>query len=143
MSAYTVGQLLPEVVFNTTTVGVIAANIVTVDFFPGLIDPDYARSAGHRTVFMNTMSLLSLMDRFVLDIVPEGRIKSHEIAMRKPAYAGMALAIAGEVTAVSPFSGSRLVGAGSALDITVTVSAEGERCASGKVTVVVPYKDVL
>ncbi|WIW89506.1 hypothetical protein K3M67_05965 [Sphingobium sp. V4] len=138
MTSYAIGQTLPDVPFEPNSLAVIAANVATVDFFPGLIDPDYARKVGHKTVFMNTMTLLSLMDRFVLDWAPEGRVKSHELVMRKPAYAGMAVTVQGEVTGVSPFAGSNIAGPGTEIEVSIKIVGEDQLCTTGKVNIVVP-----
>lgn len=138
MSNYTVGSELPSASLKLDTMTVATGNIATADFFPGLIDPDYAREAGHETVFMNTMALQSLMNRYVLDWVPEGRIRWHEISMRKPAYAGVMLEITGEISAVSDFAGSSLVGPGTEIEVSLKIMGDGELRTLGKVGVVVP-----
>lgn len=139
MSEYFEGQKLPTVEFEVRSMAVITANIATLDFFPALIEADYAKSVGHRTIFMNTMSLLALMDRYVLDWAGrDAQIKSHELAMRKPVYADMTVNIDGTVTAVRPFAGSSLAGAGTEIEVSVTITADGGARTTGKVNFVVP-----
>jgi len=138
MSQYAVGDALPNMQFHCDTMSVIASNVATLDFFPGLIDPDFAREVGHDTVFMNTMTLLSLMDRYVLDWAPEGRISWHEISMRKPAYAGVPLDISGEIAAVADFPGNSLAGPGKEIEVSLKIVGEGQLRTLGKVGVVLP-----
>lgn len=138
MSNYAVGSELPRASLKCDTMTVVTANVATLDFFPGLIDPDYAREVGHDTVFMNTMTLQSLMNRYVLDWAPAGRISWHEISMRKPAYAGVMLEISGEVSAVSDYPGSSLVGPGVEIEVSIKIMGDGDLRTLGKVGVVVP-----
>lgn len=138
MNTYTIGNKLPSATLKCDTMTVITANVATSDFFPGLIDPDYARDVGHDTVFMNTMTLQSLMNRYVLDWAPEGRISWHEISMRKPAYAGIALEISGEISAVNDYPGSSLTGPGTEIEVSITIVGDGALRTVGKVAVVVP-----
>lgn len=138
MSNHAVGDILPTVPFQADGMQVITSNVATLDFYPGLIDTDFARQAGVETVFMNTMTLQSLMNRYVLDWAPSGRIVWHEIAMRKPAYAGVALEISGEIIAVSDYAGSSVVGPGKELVVSLKIVGGGDLRTVGKVAVVIP-----
>lgn len=138
MSIPTVGTALPPLSLSCDAMTVITANVATADFFPGLIDPDYAREIGHDTVFMNTMTLQALMNRYVLDWAPDGRISWHEISMRKPAYAGLSLEVSGEIMAATDYPGSGLVGPGTELEVAIKIFGDGDLRVVGKVGVVIP-----
>lgn len=139
MSTYrTPGERLPPLTLETDNMAVIVANVATMDFFAGLIDPDFARKVGHSSVFMNTMTQLSLMNRLVLEALPEARVKWHELTMRKPIYGGVTIEVSGEVAATRPFAGSKLAGPGTEIEFVVEIHAEGELRTKGKVAVVVP-----
>jgi len=138
MTSFAIGQQLPSLSLEPDTMGIIVGNVGTFDFFPGLIDPDFARSVGHKSAFMNTMVQLSLMDRFALEAMPEGRIRSHELTMRKPIYGGMALEVTGTVTGSAPFAGSKLAGPGTEYQIDLEIRVGADVHTKGKVSVVVP-----
>lgn len=138
MSSYAIGQELPPISIEPDTLAVIVGNASTFDFFPGLIDPDFARSVGHKTVFINTLQQLNMMNRLALEAMPEGRIKSNEIAMRKPVYAGEVIGVRGKVSGTVPFAGSKLAGPGTEYQLDVEIHVGDEVRTKGKVSVVLP-----
>ena len=138
MTGFAIGQDLPPITIEPDTLAVIVSNVGTFDFFPGLIDPDYARSVGHKTVFINTMIQLNMMNRLALEAMPEGRIRSHEIVMRKPLYGGEVIGVRGRVTGTAPFAGSKLAGPGTEVQLDVEIHVADEVRTKGKVSVVIP-----
>ena len=139
MNSYHQGQKLPTLKFEVKSMAVIAGTIAVLDFFPALIEREYAMSVGHEHIFMNTPLLLTLMDRYVLDWSgPAARIKSHGLVMRKPVYAGTTVDIDGTVTAIRPFAGSSLAGSGTEVEVALSITHEGEQRTKGSVTIVLP-----
>lgn len=137
MTRLTIGEALPPLSLTPDAVATIVSNIATLDLFPGLIDADYARAVGHRTVFMNTMTQLGLMNRMVLTAFPDGRIVANALTMRRPIYAGTALIVEGRIAGTGPFPGSPLSGPGVRLDITIELTSNGKVHTDGKVAVVI------
>ena len=96
------GTALPNVTVPITRFKTALTPAVTLDGYPGHFSSAYARAAGLKTVFMNTMPLLGLLDRFATDWAgAEAFIARHEIDMVRPIYAGDVLTISGSVRGVS------------------------------------------
>jgi hypothetical protein len=135
------GAELPALRFEVKYLSCVAASVATVDFFPALLDADYARSVGHPTIFMNTMTLFALIDRFVTDWSgADGFIHSHEVTMHRPTYAGITAEVTGSVTHVGEgpsqdIQWCRLV------EVAVSVSDAKGVTASGVVTVALPQTE--
>lgn len=131
------GQRLPVVTLEITKGRVAIAPAATLDQFPGHYDAEYARSVGHRTVFMNTMPLLGLIDRVVTDWTGEaGFLYRHSIVMRRPTYADTTVHVAGEVTDVSRVEGPTSWTTGLHVEVDVRIENIDGLCAQGSVTVV-------
>lgn len=101
---------------------------VTLDYFPGHFDLDYAKSIGHPSVFVNTMPLFGLVDRLVTDWAGGATaVVRHRIKLRVPVYADDEVEVAGRVAAK---------GDGGLVDVEVTVAKDGGAtvCCEGAVT---------
>ena len=102
----TVGEALPKIELELTLNKVVKVPSATLDFIPLHYDPDYARRQGHPNVFLNTMTLLAMADRLVLDWAGhEAFIRRHRIGMLYPLHAGDTLIATGCVTDVGPYTG--------------------------------------
>ncbi len=79
---------------------VIMNPATTGDYFPGHHDPDYARSQGQPTIYVNTMHFLGFIDRLVTSWAgPRTFITRRRVAMRQSVYAGDTMVGEGRVTA--------------------------------------------
>lgn len=134
----TPGQSLPVVTMEITKAQMAMATTPTLDVFPGHYDAEYARSVGHRTVFMNTMPLLGLLDRAVTDWTGEaGFVHRHSIVMQRPTYAGTTVHVSGEVVDVKKVEGPTSWTTGLHVDIDLKIKNSDGLCVLGKVTVVI------
>lgn len=89
--------------FPVTYRKVIHDVAATRDFYPVHHDPEFARSRGTETIFLNTMALQGLVDRLALDWAgPEWRVAERTITMAGSAVAGDKLLVEGDVERVSP-----------------------------------------
>lgn len=131
--------VLPNVTVPITRFKTALTPAVTLDGYPGHFSSAYARAAGLKTVFMNTMPLLGLLDRFATDWAgSEAFIARHEIDMVRPIYAGDLLTISGSVRGVSErqIPGSRVQ---KLLDIACKIHDEyGELRVKGIVSLLMP-----
>lgn len=139
MSGYHEGQKLPTWQFAVKSVSAITVHVAVLDYFPAMLERDYAQRNGYPDLFMNTAALLTLFDRYVLDWAgPTARIRKHGLVMRKPVHVGTTVDFDGTVSAVRPFAGSSLAGPGTEVELSLTISHEGEQRTTASVTIVVP-----
>ncbi|MGH9216138.1 MAG: hypothetical protein ACRDZS_07780, partial [Acidimicrobiales bacterium] len=61
------GSALPRVDDEITYRRVIMNPATTWDYFPGHHDPEYARSQGQPTIYVNTMHFLGFVDRLATE----------------------------------------------------------------------------
>lgn len=88
--------------FPTTYRRVIHSVAATRDFTRLHHDPEFSRSRGNETIFMNTMALQGIVDRAAIQWSgPDWRISERELSMRGTAVAGDRLDVSGEVTEVN------------------------------------------
>ena len=70
----------------------------TQDFYPIHHDPDFARQAGHKDIFVNTAFIRGCLCRVVTDwIGPRGFVKSLAFQMRRPNLVGETISVRGRV----------------------------------------------
>jgi len=100
--AITEGGTLPGFEFPVPYERVIRNVAATREFIqPGLHDPEFARSQGNKTVFLNAIAIEGLLDRLVTDWSgPEWRVVERSMRTLRSAVAGACLVADGEVTAV-------------------------------------------
>lgn len=97
----TIGQHLPEQTIDVSTKVVVSTAIASRDFQDVHHDVEKARERGTRTIFMNILSSNGFVLRFVTDWAgPEAVVKSSEIRLGVPNYAGDTMRMTGEVVAV-------------------------------------------
>jgi acyl dehydratase len=110
----------------------------TLDYFPGHHDPEYARSQGQPTIFVNTMHVMGFVDRLVAEWGgPRTFLVRRRVTLRASVYAGDTMVGSGRVLATrhEERDGRRR----HLVDLEVTVDNQrGERCATGAVTVALP-----
>lgn len=80
---------LPEVTDEIDYQRVVMNSGATWDYFPGHFDPEYAKSQGHPTIFVNTMHLAGFADRIATDWAgPESRVVRRKMTLAGSIYAG-------------------------------------------------------
>ena len=91
---------LPEVVDEISYERVVMNAGATWDYFPGHFDPEYAKSQGHPTIFVNTMHLAGFVDRVATDWAgPCSRVVRRKISLLGSIYAGDTMVGRGRVIA--------------------------------------------
>lgn len=139
MSEIAPGLKLPTLHYAPGHAAVIIGNVAALDHHRALIDTEYTKQAGHPTVFLNTMYLLSLIDRFVLEWAGlDSVIKKHGLVIHRPVYAGTAVEVDGTVQSVSAVAASSLAGAGRLIDIAITIQSEGSLRTKANASVIIP-----
>jgi acyl dehydratase len=89
----------PELTVPLTPTLIIAAALATRDFNPVHHDPGLARAQGNRDIFLNILTTMGLVQRYVTDWAgPRARIRSISVRLGVPAYAGDTLTMTGRVT---------------------------------------------
>lgn len=96
------GDALPSFQFSVPYERVIQNVAATREFIlPGLHDPEYARSQGNESIFLNAIALHGLLGRLATDWAgPAWRVIGRSMRILGSAVAGKRLVIEGEVTAV-------------------------------------------
>ena len=93
------GDELPELEMPISYRRVIQDVAATRDFFPGHHDPAYAKKQQVKDIYLNTMFLQGLVDRYVSDWSgPEAFIRKRKIHMQMSIAAGDTVKINGRVT---------------------------------------------
>ncbi|EMA41346.1 hypothetical protein C448_12281 [Halococcus morrhuae DSM 1307] len=115
--------------FPVTYTKVVHNAAATRDFSGHHHDPEYTRSRGNETIFLNTMALQGLADRVAVQWAgPEWRIAEREIAIQGTAYAGDKLSVGAEVTDVDENEGR--------IELGVTMDNDGRDVCPSSVTLV-------
>jgi acyl dehydratase len=90
----------PVFELDITFARVAGLALATRDLFPGHHDPAYARKQGEADIYLNTMSLLGLCDRAVLEAVgPDHFVSARSMQMLRPFVAGSRLVAFADVRA--------------------------------------------
>lgn len=85
----TVPAELPEIVEEISYERVVMNAGATWDYFPGHYDPEYAKSQGNPTIFINTMHVAGFVDRVATDWAgPYSRVVRRKIRLLGSIYAG-------------------------------------------------------
>jgi len=94
----TVPCQLPETVDEISYQRVAMNAGTTWDYIPWHYDPDYARSHGHPTIFVNTMHLAGFIDRMATDWAgPYSRVVRRKVTLQGSIYAGDSMVGRGRV----------------------------------------------
>jgi acyl dehydratase len=89
---------LPELSIDLTPTLVVSTALATMDFTPVHHDPGLARAQGAKDIFLNILTTMGLVERYVTDWAgPEAVIKSINVKLGAPAYAGDRLSFTGSV----------------------------------------------
>lgn len=92
------GAALPELTLDLTPTMIISTAIATRDHTPVHHDPGLARAQGSRDIFLNILTTMGLVQRYVTDWAgPEALIRGIDVKLGVPAYAGDRLTFTGTV----------------------------------------------
>lgn len=88
---------LPELRIALTPTFVISTALATRDLTPVHHDPAAARAQGAPDIFLNILTTIGLVQRYVLERVPGARLAGIALRLGAPAYAGETLVLTGRV----------------------------------------------
>ena len=92
------GEELTGFSLELTMTRMVAQVSGTQDFYPVHHDPEFARQAGHRDIFVNTAFLRGCLCRIVTDWMgPDGFLRALSLQMRRPNFLGETIAVRGRV----------------------------------------------
>ncbi|MEV0167103.1 MaoC dehydratase-like protein [Nonomuraea fuscirosea] len=95
-----IGTALPELSIELTPTVVISTALATRDFTPVHHDTALARAQGSKDIFLNILTTMGLVERYVTDWAgPRAVIRSIDVKLGVPAYAGDRLTFTGTVVA--------------------------------------------
>jgi acyl dehydratase len=130
-----IGAALPELAIDLTPTMVVSTALATMDFTPVHHDPQLARAQGAKDVFLNILTTMGLVERYVTDWAgPEAVIKSINVKLGVPAYAGDRLSFNGTVVSRADghctvqVRGRVSLGDHATGTVTFTLPEERERC---------------
>lgn len=93
-----VGAELPEMSIELTPTTVVSTALATMDFTAVHHDAEEARAQGSKDIFLNILTTMGLVERFVTDWAgPEAVIRGINVKLGVPAYAGDRLTFQGRV----------------------------------------------
>ncbi|GII55798.1 beta-hydroxyacyl-ACP dehydratase [Planotetraspora thailandica] len=96
------GAELPPLAIELTPTVVISTAIATRDFTPVHHDPAIARAQGSADIFLNILTTMGLVERYVSDWAgPSARFRGLKVKLGVPAYAGDTLTFSGTVASVT------------------------------------------
>jgi acyl dehydratase len=93
-----VGAALPGLTIPLTPTLIVSTALATMDFTAVHHDPAVARGQGSKDIFLNILTTMGLVERYVTDWVgPEALIRGIKVKLGVPAYAGDTLTFTGTV----------------------------------------------
>jgi uncharacterized protein len=90
---------LPDRVIDVTPTFVVASALATRDFYPVHHDRERAAAQGARDIFVNILTTIGLVQRYVSDWAPGAAVRAISIRLGVPCHAGETLTLTGQVTA--------------------------------------------
>ncbi|MCO6007634.1 acyl dehydratase [Actinoallomurus purpureus] len=88
---------MPELRVELTPTFVIATALATRDFTPVHHDTALARAQGSKDIFLNILTTMGLVQRYVLEHLPDVALEGISVRLGVPAYAGDTLTLTGRV----------------------------------------------
>jgi uncharacterized OB-fold protein/acyl dehydratase len=88
---------LPALTIELTPTFVIATALATRDFTPLHHDPELARAQGSKNIFLNILTTMGLVQRYVTETVPGVTLAGIAVRLGVPAYAGDTLTLTGRL----------------------------------------------
>jgi len=93
-----IGAILPELTIDLTPTLIVSTALATLDPTPVHHDAEAARAQGSQDIFLNILTTMGLVERFVTDWAgPEVVIRGINVKLGLPAYAGDRLTFQGRV----------------------------------------------
>jgi len=92
--------MLPDRVIDVTPTFVVASALATRDFYAVHHDRDRARAQGAKDIFVNILTTIGLVQRYVCGWAPDAVVRAISIRLGVPCHAGDTLTLSGQVTAV-------------------------------------------
>jgi len=100
------GEALPGFALDLTMTRMVLQVSGTQDFYPVHHDTAFARSGGHRDIFLNTYFIRGCLCRLLTDWMgPTGFLRRLAFQMRRPSFLGETIAVRGRVSAIGPDPG--------------------------------------
>jgi len=119
-------DVLPPLTIDVTPTFVISTALATRDFTEVHHDRDIAIQRGSKDIFVNILTTTGLVQRYVTDWAgPEAIVRSVDIRLGVPCYAGDTLTLTGKVVAPGEIAVTGRCGLGN--HVTGTVKIEGAR----------------
>jgi acyl dehydratase len=95
-----IGAALPELSIELTPTVVVSTALATMDFTPVHHDTGIARAQGSKEIFLNILTTMGLVERYVTDWTGPGAvIRRIDVKLGVPAYAGDRLSFGGTIVA--------------------------------------------
>jgi uncharacterized protein len=91
--------MLPDRVIDVTPTFVVASALATRDFYAVHHDRDRAQAQGAKDIFVNILTTIGLVQRYVCDWAPDAVVRAISIRLGAPCHAGDTLTLTGQVTA--------------------------------------------
>ena len=91
--------MLPDRVIDVTPTFVVASALATRDFYAVHHDRERACAQGARDIFVNILTTIGLVQRYVCDWAPGAVVRAISIRLGVPCHAGDTLTLTGQVTA--------------------------------------------
>ena len=89
---------LPDRVIDVTPTFVVASALATRDFYAVHHDRDRAQAQGAKDIFVNILTTIGLVQRYVCDWAPDAVVRAISIRLGAPCHAGDTLTLTGRVT---------------------------------------------
>jgi uncharacterized OB-fold protein len=90
--------MLPDRVIDVTPTFVVASALATRDFYAVHHDRDRAQAQGAKDIFVNILTTIGLVQRYVCDWAPDAVVRAISIRLGAPCHAGDTLTLTGQVT---------------------------------------------
>jgi len=90
--------MLPDRVIEVTPTFVVSSALATRDFYDVHHDRDRALAQGARDIFVNILTTIGLVQRYVCDWAPDAVVRAISIRLGVPCHAGDTLTLTGQVT---------------------------------------------
>jgi uncharacterized protein len=89
---------LPDRVIDVTPTFVVASALATRDFYAVHHDRDRAQAQGAKDIFVNILTTIGLVQRYVCAWAPDAVVRAISIRLGAPCHAGDTLTLTGQVT---------------------------------------------
>ena len=90
--------MLPDRVIEVTPTFVVSSALATRDFYDVHHDRDRAQAQGAKDIFVNILTTIGLVQRYVCDWAPDAVVRAISIRLGVPCHAGDTLTLTGQVT---------------------------------------------